>query len=88
MHILLDKFHQGRKYSSQIAIHQADLIREEKLTDQKYLSISSLQTDYLNIDSSSGSGKNSERENLVKKKCTFCGGAKHSANVFQKDKKR
>ena len=88
MHILLDKFHQGRKYSSQIAIHQADLIREEKLTDQKYLSISSLQTDYLNIDSSSGSGKNSERENLVQKKCTFCGGAKHSANVFQKDKKR
>ena len=65
MHIFLDNFHQGGKYSSQIASHQAELRREEKSTDQKSLPILSLQTDYLNIDSSSGYGKFSERENLV-----------------------
>ena len=79
MHIFLDNFHQGRKYSAQIAIHKAELRREMKFTDKKYLSISSLQTDYLNLDSSSGCGKNSERENIAQKKCTFCGGANHSA---------
>ena len=31
MHVLLDKFHQGEKYSDQIAIHQADFRREGKL---------------------------------------------------------
>ena len=30
MHTFLDKFHQGGKYSSQIASHQAELRREEK----------------------------------------------------------
>ena len=35
MHTFLDNFHQGRKYSAQIASHQAELRREEKLTDQK-----------------------------------------------------
>ena len=49
MQIFLDKFHQGGKYSVQIANHQAELSREEKLTGKKYLSISSLQTDYLNL---------------------------------------
>ena len=38
------------------------MTREEKFTDQKYLSISSLQNDYLNLDSSSGSSRNSEIE--------------------------
>ena len=42
MNISMDKFHQGGKYSAQIAIHHAELRREEKFTDQKYLSISSL----------------------------------------------
>ena len=56
MHILLDKFHQGGKYSAQIPSHQEELLRE-KIIDQKYLSISSLQTDYLNLDISSGSSK-------------------------------
>ena len=51
MHIFLDNFHQGGKYTAQIAIQQTDLIREETFTDQKYLSILSLHTDYLNIDS-------------------------------------
>ena len=52
MHILLDNFHQGGKYSSQIASHQVWLIREETFPDQKYLSISFLNTDYINLDSS------------------------------------
>ena len=47
----MDNFHQGEKYSSQIAIHQVELGRDEIFTDQKSLSISSLQTDYLNLDS-------------------------------------
>ena len=79
MHIFLDNFHQGGKYAAQIAIHQEELRREGKFTDQKYLSITSLQTDYLNLYTSSGSGRNNKRENLVQKKCTFCGVANHSA---------
>ena len=39
MHTFLDNFHQGGKYSAQIAIHQEELRREETFTDQKlYLS--------------------------------------------------
>ena len=78
-HILLDNFHKGGKYSAKIASYQAEIKIKENFTDQKSLSISSLQTDYLNLDSDSGSGKNGERENLDQKKCTFCGGANHSA---------
>ena len=84
MHIFLDTFHQVGKYSAQIDSHQEYLRREETFTDQKYLSISYLQTDYLNSDSSSGSGWNIERENPVKTKCTFCGGANHSAEKCSK----
>ena len=84
MHIFLDNFHQGGKYSVRIASHQAELRREENFTDQKSLSISSLQTVYLNLDSSSGCAKNSEKANLVEIKCTFCGGANHSAEIFFK----
>ena len=36
MYTFLDNFHQGGKYSSQIAIHQADLRREEKCTDKNH----------------------------------------------------
>ena len=68
MHIFLDNFHQGGKYSAHIASHQAELRREETFTDQKSLNISSLQTDYLNLDSSSGSGRNSERAHAVQEK--------------------
>ena len=53
--------------------------REEKFTDQKSLNISSLQTDYLNLESSSVSSSNSERAHYVQKKCTFCGGNNHAA---------
>ena len=66
MHILLENFHQGGKYTSQIASHQAELRREEKFTDQKYLSISTLQNDYLNLDISSG--RNKEIENIFQEK--------------------
>ena len=38
-----------------------------------------MQTDHLNLDRSSGFGKNSERANLVQTKCTFGGGANHSS---------
>ena len=72
-------FHQGGKCSDQIASHQSELRREEKITDQKSLNISSLQTDYLNMDSSSGFGRSSEIANTVQKKCTFCGVGNHSA---------
>ena len=50
MHILLDNFHQGGKYTAQITSDNAELRREGKFTDQKYLSITYLQTDSLNID--------------------------------------
>ena len=52
MHILLDNFHQCGTYSAQIDSHQEELRREENFTDQKYLSISSLQTNYISLDSS------------------------------------
>ena len=43
MHIFFDIFHQGGKYSAQIASHQAELIREENFNYQESLSITSLK---------------------------------------------
>ena len=57
MQIFLDTFHQVGKYTAQIPSHQAELRIEEKFTDQKSLSITSLKTEYLNIYSSSDSVK-------------------------------
>ena len=58
MHTFLDNFHQNGKYSAQLASHQAELRREELYPDQKCLNISSLQTEYLNLDNRySGSSK-------------------------------
>ena len=37
MHTFLDNFHQGGKYSAQIASHQAELRRGGKYTDQKII---------------------------------------------------
>ena len=87
MHTFLDNFHQGGKYSAQIA--SPEWRREEKFTDQKSLNISSLQTDYLNIDSSSsGSSRNSERAHSVQKKYKFCGGNNNYAEkCFKKIRK-
>ena len=59
IYTFLNNFHQGVKYSSRISSHQAELRREKQSINQKYLSISSLQTDYLNLDRSSGCGRNS-----------------------------
>ena len=42
MHIFLDKFYQGGKYSAQIYSHKAELRSEGNFTDQKSLSLSSL----------------------------------------------
>ena len=50
MHKFLDNFHQDGKYSAQLASHQVELRREEKFPDQKCLNISSLHTDYMNLD--------------------------------------
>ena len=51
--------------------------------------ISSLQTDYLNLDSRSGSIRNSEIAHDVKTKCSFCGGNNHSAEkCFKKTRKK
>ena len=81
MHTFLDNFHPGGKYSAQIASHHAELRIEETFTDQELLNISSLQTDYLNMDNSSGF----DRVNTVQKKCAFCGGTNHSAgNNFKR----
>ena len=68
MQTFLDDFNQGGQYSAQIASHQAELKREKKFTDQKSLNISSLQTDYLNIESSSGSSRNIEGSHAVQTK--------------------
>ena len=83
MNIFSDNFHQGGIYNAQIASHQAELRREGNFNDKRYLSITSLHTDQLNLDSSSGSGINNERANLVQKKCTFCGDANHSAKKIK-----
>ena len=84
MHTFMDNFQQGGKYSAQIASHQAELRREEKFTDQKLLNISSLQTDYLNLDSSSGFDRYNERAHAVQSECTFCGGVDQSAEQYFK----
>ena len=89
MHTFMDNFHQGGKYSAQIASHQAELRREENFTDQKSLNISSLQTDYLNLDSSSsGSSRHNEIAHSVQEKFTFCGGNNHSAGKSSKGLER
>ena len=70
-------------------MQQAELRREEKFTDQKLMTISSLQPYYLNIDSRSGFGGNSERAHAVQTKCTFCGGTNYSAEkCFKENMKR
>ena len=89
MHTFLDNFHQSGKYSAQLSSHQAELRREEKYPDQKCLNISSLQTYYLNLDSSvSGSIRHNERTHYVHTKCTYCGLNNHSVEkCFKKIRK-
>ena len=85
MHTFLDNFQQSGKYSAQLASHQAELRREEKYPDQKCLNVSSLQTEYLNLDSSqSGYSKHNEKANSAKSKCTYCGLTNHSVGKYFK----
>ena len=87
--MILDNFHQSGKYSAQLASHQAEFRREEKFTYQKSLNISSLQTDFLNIySSSSGSSRHNEIAHSVQEKFTFCGGNNHSAGKNSKGLER
>ena len=90
MHTFLDNFQQSGKYSAQLASHQAELRREEKYPDQKCFNISSLQTEYLNLDSSqSGSSKHNEKSNSAKAKFTYCGISNHSVeNVLKISEKK
>ena len=90
----MDNFQQGGEYSAQIASHQVELRIEENFTDQKCLNISSLQTDYLNLDSRSGFDRDSESAHDVQTACTCFGGANHSAEqcfkmiIKEKEKSR
>ena len=93
MHTFLDNFNQSGKYSAQFASHQAELRREDKYPDQKCLNISSLQTDYLNLDNSlSGSSRHNENANSAQTKCTYCGLNNHSvenvSNISEKKKRK
>ena len=89
MHTFLDNFHQSGKYSARLASHQAELRKEEKFPDQKSLEISSLQTEYLNLDNrNSGSSKHKEKANSAQKKCTYSGLSNHSVEkCFKKTRK-
>ena len=79
MHTFLDNIHQSGKYSAQLASHQEELRREEKYPDQKCLNISSLQTEYLNLDNSlSGYSRHNKKANFAQTKCTYCRLNNHS----------
>ena len=69
---------------AQIASHQAESRREDKFIDKKSLNISSLQPDYLNLYSSSGFSRDSEKAHDVQTECTFGGGVNHSAEQCSK----
>ena len=65
MRTFMKNFEEGGKYSAQIASHQVELRREDKFLDKKSLNISSLQTDYPNLDSRSCFDRDSERAHDV-----------------------
>ena len=64
MHTFLDNFHKGGKCFAHIAFYQSELRSKNKLLTET-LSIPSLQTDYLNLDSKSGFGRNIERAKTI-----------------------
>ena len=71
MHIFLDNFHQGGKYIAKMARQREELRRKGKFIDQKSLSITSLKTDYLNLERISGSDINNEKENIFHNNALF-----------------
>ena len=80
MNTFLDNFQPGGKYSAQIASHQELLSKKENSVDQKVLSISDLQIDYLNLENSVG---NNERENYSQSRCSHCGGSHPNEKIYK-----
>ena len=83
MHIFVDNFRQGTKYSAQITIHQAEIRREDIFTRQISLSISSLLTEYLNLDSSPGCCKTMREQIFSRKHLFFVEVKNHAENVSE-----
>ena len=79
MYTFLDNYHQGVKYSAHMESHQDYLRREEKIVDHKSLSISALQINDLNLESSV---KNTERASLYQSRCSDCGGSHPTENTL------
>ena len=71
MQNVLDNFHQRGKYSDQIPSHQVEFRIEVNLGDQKSLSVSDLQIDYLILNNSFIS----ERSNFPQSRWSHCGGS-------------
>ena len=88
MQTFMDNFHQGGKYSAQIASHQAELRKEDKFTDKNIYLFHPYILDYLNLGSISGCGRSSDRSNTVQTECNFCGGANHYAEKNSKGSER
>ena len=69
MHIFLNNFQQNIYYTDS---NPPGRVENRKIfTDLNSLSISSLQSDYLNIDNTEYSGRNNDRENIVQANALF-----------------
>ena len=66
--------------SAQIEIHHAGFGRKEKIFDQKSISISDLQIEYLNLENSV---RNNERECFAQSRCSHCGGPHLTKKCFK-----
>ena len=66
----VDNFQQGGNYSAHIEKHQAELKRKEDIIDQKSLSTSDLQINYLNLVNLV---RNNEREHFARSRFSHCG---------------
>ena len=84
IHTFLEKFQQSVNFSDQIAIRQAYLRRKEKSIDQKSLSISDLQIDYLNLEDS---GINNWGANFAQPRCSNCKGSHTTDKWFEQHRK-
>ena len=80
IHTFLENLQKVRKYFAQIEIHQAEFRREENFIDQKSLSISDLQIDYLILDNSVG---NTERANVYQWRWSHFGGSHLNGFCFK-----
>ena len=80
MHTFLNILQQGRDQNDQIANHQVEIRREEKIVYQKPLSISDLQIDYLILENLL---RNNERSNSSQSRCIYCGGSQQTDKFFK-----